>query len=198
MHGLPWPYAPAVIRMATAGDAGAVARIYDPIVTGTVISFELDPPGPAEMRRRIVQALAFAPWLVDESEGAVRGYAYASRHRERAAYQWSVDVTVYVDEAHRRKGVGGGLYKKLFALLRLQNFHAAYAGITLPNAASVGLHQALGFLPVGVYRGVGYKLGAWHDVGWWQLDLRARAEPSRPKTMAEAESDPAWAEVLGK
>ena len=199
MHGCLGRTLPAVIRMATGADAAAVARIYDPIVAGTVISFELEPPGPAEMKRRILQALVFAPWLVDEREGAVRGYAYASRHRDRAAYQWSVDVTVYVDEAHRRKGVGSGLYTKLFPLLRLQNFHAAYAGITLPNAASVGLHQALGFLPVGVYRGVGYKMGAWHDVGWWQLDLRARAgEPSRPKTMAEAESDPAWAQVLAK
>jgi L-amino acid N-acyltransferase YncA len=187
-----------MIRLARADDSAAAARIYDPVVAGTAISFELDPPGPAEMKRRIVNVLAFAPWLVDERDGAVRGYAYASRHRERAAYQWSVDVAVYVDEAHRRSGVGNGLYGKLFRLLRLQGFYAAHAGVTLPNAASVGLHESLGFRPVGVYRGVGYKLGRWHDVGWWQLELRDRAgEPSAPKSMAEMQRDPRWVEELG-
>ena len=186
-----------MIRMATASDAEAVAGIYDPVVARTAISFEIDPPGPLEMERRIRQVLPFAPWLLDEREGAVRGYAYASKHRERAAYQWSVDVAVYVGEEHRKKGVGSALYAKLFRLLRLQGFHAAHAGITLPNAASVGLHEALGFRPIGVYPRVGYKMGAWHDVGWWQLELRERAgEPAPPKTMAEAQRDPAWAEEL--
>jgi phosphinothricin acetyltransferase len=186
-----------MIRLARADDDDAVARIYDPLVAATAISFELEPPGAAEMRRRILQILDFAPWLVDERDGVVRGYAYASRHRERAAYQWSVDVAVYVGEAHRRSGVGRGLYEKLFRLLRLQGFYAAHAGVTLPNAASVGLHEALGFEPVGIYRGVGYKLGAWHDVGWWQLALRERAgEPSRPKTTAELQGDPRWVEEL--
>jgi L-amino acid N-acyltransferase YncA len=179
-----------MIRLATADDGAAVARIYDPVVARTAISFEFDPPGAAEMRRRILQALAFAPWLVDERDGAVAGYAYASKHRERAAYQWSVDVGVYVDEAHRRTGVGRGLYEKLFELLRLQGFYAAHAGVTLPNAASVGLHEAVGFRRVGVYRRVGYKMGAWHDVGWWQLELRERTgEPARPKTMAELQTE---------
>jgi len=188
-----------MIRMATAADAEAAGRIYDPIVERTAISFELDPPGPAEMERRIGEILPFAPWLVDEHGGEVRGYAYASKHRDRAAYQWSVDVTVYVDPRHRREGLGKGLYTKLFRLLRLQGFHAAHAGVTLPNGASVGLHEALGFRPVGVYRAVGYKLGAWHDVGWWQLELRERAgEPRPPRTTAEAERDPAWIEELAR
>jgi L-amino acid N-acyltransferase YncA len=189
----------SMIRLAKADDAAALARIYDPVVARTAISFELDPPGPAEMRRRIVAALAFAPWLVEERDGIVRGYAYASRHRERAAYQWSVDVAVYVDEQHRRSGVGTTLYGKLFRLLRLQGFYAAHAGVTLPNAASVGLHQSLGFRPVGVYRAVGYKLGAWHDVGWWQLELRDRAgQPALPQSMAEMQNDPRWVEELGR
>jgi len=188
-----------MIRLAAAGDGDAVARIYDPVVAGTAISFEFDPPGPAEMRRRILQVLPFAPWLVDERDGAVRGYAYASKHRDRAAYQWSVDVGVYVDETHRRSGVGKGLYEKLFRLLRLQGFYAAHAGVTLPNSGSVGLHEALGFRPVGIYRRVGYKMGAWHDVGWWQLELRDRAgEPAHPRTMVELESDPRWVEELAR
>jgi L-amino acid N-acyltransferase YncA len=189
----------AMIRLARGDDADAVARIYDPVVERTAISFELEPPGPAEMRRRILQTLAFAPWLVEERDGTVRGYAYASKHRDRAAYQWSVDAAVYVGDAHRRSGIGRALYDKLFRLLRLQGFYTAHAGITLPNAASVGLHEAVGFQPVGVYRAVGYKLGAWHDVGWWQLALRDRAgQPVRPKTMAEAEADPRWAEELAR
>jgi phosphinothricin acetyltransferase len=182
-----------MIRLATKADAEAIARIYDPIVAGTAISFEDDPPGPLEMERRIQQTLAFVPWLVDATEdGAVRGYAYASRHRDRAAYRWSVDVAVYVHPDHRRKGLGLALYTALFKLLPRQGFHAAHAGITLPNAASVALHEALGFRPVGVYRAVGYKLGAWRDVGWWQLELRERtAEPGPLLSVAEALRDPA-------
>jgi len=188
-----------MIRLAKADDGAAVARIYDPVVARTAISFELDPPGSAEMRRRIVAALAFAPWLVEERDGIVRGYAYASKHRERAAYQWSVDVAVYVDEEHRRSGIGTTLYEKLFRLLRLQGFYAAHAGVTLPNAASVGLHESLGFRRVGVYRAVGYKLGGWHDVGWWQLELRDRAgEPSPPGSMSEMQGDPRWVDELAR
>jgi|SRR5262245_22481376 len=199
MHGPAGRTLPPMIRMATAGDAEAVARIYDPVVARTAISFEIEPPGPAEMERRIRQVLPFAPWLLDEREGAVRGYAYASKHRERAAYQWSVDVAVYVGEAHRKQGVGRALSAKLFRLLRLQGFHAAHAGITLPNAASVGLHESLGFRLIGVYPRVGYKMGAWHDVGWWQLELRERSgEPAPPKTTADAQRDPAWAEELAR
>jgi phosphinothricin acetyltransferase len=176
-----------MIRLATVQDAGAVAEIYDPIVSNTAISFETDPPGAAEMERRIARVLTFAPWLVDCTEGEVRGYAYAWRHHERAAYQWSVDVTVYVGAAHRGQGVGTALYSALFPLLRRQGFFAAHAGITLPNAASVRLHESLGFLPVGVYRAVGYKQGAWHDVGWWQLELQERRgePPPPPRTLLD-------------
>ena len=197
MHVGPEGTLRGMIRLARAEDGDEVARIYDPVVAHTAISFELEPPGPPEMRRRIQQTLPFAPWLVDERDGTVRGYAYASKHRDRAAYQWSVDVAVYVDEAHRRSGVGRALYEKLFRLLRLQGFYKAHAGITLPNAASVGVHEALGFRPVGIYRGVGYKQAAWRDVGWWQLALReCESEPAPPKTMAELESDPRWVEEI--
>src|SRR4051812_1705742 len=186
-----------MIRPASAADAEAIAAIYRPIVLDTAISFETVPPGPAEMERRIAATLEIAPWLVYEEQGKLGGYAYGSRHRERAAYQWSVDVSVYVDEAHRRRGIGRALYTALFPLLRLQGFHAAHAGVTLPNAASVALHESLGFVPVGIYRGVGYKLGAWYDVGWWQLSLRERIpDPPPPRYLPEARLHPGWPAAL--
>ena len=128
-----------MIRLSTAADADAIARIYRPIVEDTAISFEVDPPPAVEIERRIATTLSIAPWLVHEDgEGRVAGYAYASRHRERAAYQWSVDVSVYVDEAHRHRGIGRALYTSLFALLRLQGFHAAHAGIPEGSQCRLG------------------------------------------------------------
>jgi phosphinothricin acetyltransferase len=175
-----------MIRLATPADAEAIAAIYRPIVADTAISFEFEPPGAAEMERRRADAAAFAPWLVLD-DGGVRGYAYASRHRERAAYQWCVDVSVYVGQSHRRRGVGRALYRSLLALLRLQGFYAAHAGVTLPNEASVALHESLGFRRIGVYPAVGFKRNTWWDVGWWQLELRERTgTPASPKTTHEA------------
>ena len=139
-----------MIRLAGPGDAAQVAAIYAPHVTGASTSFEYAPPDAAEMAARIASTRAHAPYLVLETGGGVLGFAYASKHRERAAYQWSVDVSVYVHERAHRRGVGRALYESLFALLRLQGFYSAHAGITLPNPASVGLHEALGFRPVGV------------------------------------------------
>jgi len=134
-----------------------------------------------DMAQRIQKTLAHWPWMVCDRAGEVLGYAYASQHRERAAYQWSVDVSVYVHPRAHRSGIGRALYTSLIRLLVLQGFYNAYAGITLPNAASVGLHEAVGFRPVGVYRKVGFKLGAWHDVGWWSLLLQPpAARPSSP------------------
>ena len=174
------------IRMAEPSDAREVADIYGPIVAATPISFETEVPTEPEMEGRIAAALAFAPWLVCVEGERVAGYAYASRHRERAAYQWCVDVSVYVRDACRRAGVGRALYTSLFALLRLQGFYAAHAGITLPNEASVRLHESLGFRPVGVYPRVGFKGGRWHDVGWWQLPLRDRSGEPGPTLSLEA------------
>jgi phosphinothricin acetyltransferase len=149
------------------------------------------------MERRIASTLVYAPWLVCEDEDGVAGYVYASKHHERAAYQWSVDVAVYTHEASRRTGVARALYRALFSLLSLQGFHAAHAGITLPNAASVGLHEALAFRHVGIYPSVGFKLGAWHDVGWWQLRMReAVDDPPPPLSMLDAQALPAWQAAL--
>ncbi|WP_437681697.1 arsinothricin resistance N-acetyltransferase ArsN1 family B [Sorangium sp. So ce131] len=184
------------VRMAHAGDAAAVAAIYAPSVAGPT-SFELEPPTAGEMAARIAGALAHAPWLVLERDGAVVGYAYGARHRDRAAYLWSVDTSVYIDAAHHRTGVGRALYRALLPLLRLQGFYVAHAGVTLPNPASVGLHEALGFEPVGVYRDVGFKQGAWRDVGWWRLALRAPdGAPAPPRTPAEMAGHPEWTAIL--
>lgn len=187
------------IRLATTADAAAIHAIYAPIVRSTAISFELEPPVVEEMRGRIAKTLHFWPWLVCERQGAVLGYAYASRHRERAAYQWSVDVSVYVAADQRGRGIGRALYTALFAILRAQGYRNACAGIALPNAASVALHEAMGMRPVGVYRHVGYKLGAWHDVGWWQGELQpppATAEPPTPRTLAEVRRRGDWDALL--
>jgi phosphinothricin acetyltransferase len=164
------------LRLATLADAAAVHGIYAPIVRETIISFELEPPTIDELGRRITYTLQHWPWLVAEEAGAVVGYGYASRHRDRAAYAWSVDLAVYVHPRAQRRGVGRRLYQALFPILERQGLHAAFAGITLPNEASVGLHESLGFTPVGVYREVGFKLRAWRDVGWWQRPL---AGPTR-------------------
>ncbi len=182
------------IRMARTTDGAQVAAIYRPSVTDAATSFEIEPPDGAEMARRIESVLAVAPWLVCAGpHGDLVGYAYAARHRERAAYQWSVDVTVYIRSDHHRRGVGRALYGVLLDLLRLQGFYVAHAGITLPNAGSVGLHEALGFRPVGVYPAVGWKHGAWRDVGWWQLPLRERpAAPASPLPLRQAQALDAW------
>ncbi len=165
------------IRVARADDAEAIHAIYAPIVAHTVISFELDVPTIDEMRRRIDATLERFPWLVSEDEaGRVDGYVYASRHRERAAYQWSVDVTAYVREDRRGRGVGKALYPRLFDELSALGYRQAFAGIALPNDASVALHESVGFTHVGVYRDVGFKLGAWRNVGWWQRTLRGDAQ----------------------
>jgi phosphinothricin acetyltransferase len=175
----------AIIRLATPEDCDQIAAIYAPYVTETAISFEIEPPGAGELARRIGETLAGYPWLVCERDGEILGYAYAMGHRTRWAYQWSVDTAIYVDGGRRRAGVGRALYTALLAALPLQGFFSAYAGVTLPNAASVGLHQAMGFEPVGVYRAVGYKLGRWHDVGWYQRTLQA-GEPAGPPLPIEA------------
>ncbi|MEP2987467.1 MAG: arsinothricin resistance N-acetyltransferase ArsN1 family B [Parasphingorhabdus sp.] len=156
------------IRSATVQDADQCASIYAPFVTDSWVSFESTPPDVTEMGRRIEQTLASYEWLVSEVDGHVAGYAYGSEHRSREAYKTSCDVTVYVDPSFSRRGIGRALYIDLFERLKKRGFHALFAGIALPNDASLGLHQSLGFKPVGVYQQVGRKLGAWRDVQWMQ------------------------------
>jgi phosphinothricin acetyltransferase len=176
----------ATIRLARAADGPALAAIYRPAVSEAAISFEMEPPGAGEMAARVERNLRHAPWIVCESQGSVIGYAYAGRHRDRAAYQWSVDVSAYVAPMARRSGVARALYRSLFAILVLQGFRNAYAGITLPNAASIGLHEAMGFTTVGVYPRVGYKQGSWHDVVWLERTLAPHCpDPPSPKPLPE-------------
>ena len=152
-------------------DAAACAAIYAPHAADGTASFEEVAPGAAEMADRIRRVQVAHPWLVEEDDGEVTGYAYASPHNPRPAYRWSVDVAVYVHPDHHRRGVGRRLYDELFARLRRQGFRRVCAIIVLPNPGSIGLHEALGFSRVGVFERVGWKHGAWRDVGWWQLDL---------------------------
>jgi phosphinothricin acetyltransferase len=162
------------VRPATPQDAAVLAAIYAPFVEQTAISFEEVPPTAEEFARRIDKSLSRWQWLVAEVEGIAAGYAYGSPHRERAAYRWSVEVSAYVDPRFQRRGIARTLYGALFDDLAAKGFCTAFAGITLPNDASVGLHTAVGFAPIGVFRSIGWKFGQWHDVAWFQRALRDR------------------------
>jgi L-amino acid N-acyltransferase YncA len=188
---------PAIIRMATPQDGEQIAAVYAPSVTSTVISFEMEPPGTAEMTRRVTEALVKYPWLAAVRDGEVMGYARGGQYKDRAAYGWSVETSVYIRATAYRSGLGRALYGVLFDLLVLQGFFMAYAGVTLPNPASVGLHESLGFTPVGVYRAAGYKFGAWHDVGWWQRPLQPLVlDPPAPRPITEIVGTAAYQRVI--
>jgi L-amino acid N-acyltransferase YncA len=169
------------VRLASESDASPVREIYAPVVESTVISFETVAPSVAEMASRIAGHQDTHPWLIAEADTGVLGYAYAGAFSERAAYLWSVQTSVYVAAIARRQGVGRALYAALFRILRTQGYHCAFAGVTLPNEASVGLHETMSFTRVGVYRQVGWKFGAWHDVGWWQRTLPGVADDEVPE-----------------
>jgi L-amino acid N-acyltransferase YncA len=165
------------IRIAKVSDAKAISEIYGPYVRDTIISFEYVAPDEAEMKARIEKISARLPWLVFEEDGEVLGYAYAGPHRERAAYQWAVDAGIYIGPKAHRRGVGRALYTVLFEVVKRLGYHRVYGGITLPNVASIGLHEACGFKAIGIYPEVGFKFGKWHGVGWWGLDLSASSAP---------------------
>jgi phosphinothricin acetyltransferase len=187
---------PPTIRLASPDDAEQVQAIYAPYCH-TPISFELAPPSVEEMRGRLIKVLGQYPWLVCADGSAILGYVYANQHRERAAYCWSVDTTVYVRQGGQRRGVGRALYTSLLALLPLQGYVNAYAGVTLPNPASVALHQAMGFQPVGVYQQVGFKCGAWYDVAWFQRPLQPRpGEPGPVKSLEDVCGLVEWQSAL--
>jgi phosphinothricin acetyltransferase len=175
----------AILRSADPGrDGAACAAIYRPFVSESAISFETAPPTAGEFAERIERVSRTHPWLVAESDaGELIGFAYGCHHRDRAAYRWAADVSVYVEPGNHRRGVGSALYRTLLELLRGQRLLVACAGITLPNEASVAIHESLGFLPVGVWREIGYKLGAWRDVGWWQLQLAAPTADPPPEPL---------------
>ena len=169
------------IRIATKADSPALAEIYAPIVERTHISFELEPPDADEMGRRMAKALDKHVGLVAEDAGRVVGYAYASNYREKPAYRWSTETTIYVRDGIRGKGVGRSLYAVLLRILAAQGYRRAFAGIALPNESSIALHEALGFTHIGTNPEAGFKFGRWHDLGWWSFQLNSGdGEPSPP------------------
>lgn len=178
---------PAKMRVGNKDDAAAVLAIYAPFCrSDSPVSFEIEPPSLDEMCSRITSTLEALPWIVcEDSAGRLLGYAYASQHKTRPAYRWSVDVSIYLSPESRRQGIGKMLYEKLFEILIDLGYVNAYAGVTLPNLASVGLHQSLGFVEVGLYKQVGYKCGQWHDVAWFARSLKEHADhPAEPVTFA--------------
>jgi L-amino acid N-acyltransferase YncA len=185
------------IRLATEEDAAACLAIYAPVVEASAVSFELEPPSVEEMRGRIRSTLERTPWLVVEEGTVVWGYAYAAPFRARPAYQWTTEATVYVHHDHRGKRVGRALYTALLAVLRAADYRNVVGGITLPNPASVALHEGLGFRPTGAIRAAGFKLGGWHDVGFWQIQLRGDLAPAGPpRPLAHLLATPEWEAAL--
>ncbi len=166
------------IRAATPADGEACAAIYRPYVIDTVITFEYEPPTAEEMARRIATTQEQHAWLVLEEEDRVVGYAYAAPVKQRAAYRWACEVSVYLEQGRRRGGAGRALYEALFARLAERGYRRLVAGMTLPNPASEGLHRALEFEPIGVQRQIGWKHDAWHDVSWMQRPLGDDGPPA--------------------
>lgn len=183
------------IRLATPKDGEALLNIYKLYIVNTVITFETEVPAVEAFEKRIENILAGFPWLVCEVDDVVAGYAYASKHGERAAYQWSADLSIYVDERYHRRHIARALYQALEELLRLQGYYTVWAGVTTPNPKSEAFHTAYGFEPVGVFENVGYKLGQWRGVKWFRHVLTEYGEePAAPKAFPAMKD----AEVLGE
>src|SRR5438309_1361820 len=184
------------VRIAVPKDAPAIIDIYAPYVLGTAISFESEIPSVQEMEKRINNCLQKFPWIVCEVDGRLAGYVYASPHREREAYQWTCECSVYIHPNFKGKGLGTQLYKALFKMLTVQGMRNLYAGITLPNEASVKIHERLGFEFFALYDHVGYKLNSWHKVGWWKLRLNEYdPEPAPPLKFSQLDRHQ-YAEIL--
>lgn len=182
-----------IIRTAKPRDAASILEIYTPYILNTAISFETEIPSLENFEHRIITYQESWPWLVYEVDGVVAGYAYATKHRERAAYQWCVESSVYVSGHFQKKGIAKALYATLFSLLKLQGCRNVYAGITLPNEKSVSFHKKLGFSKIADYKNIGYKLGKWNTVSWWELKVNDYTnDPKAPTKFNEL--DPALLE----
>ncbi|SEM05294.1 GNAT family N-acetyltransferase [Haloferax larsenii] len=187
-----------LLRAATESDLPAIRDIYAPFVDETAITFAYDSPTDEGLRTKLRQK-THHPWLVCELDGRVVGYAYAGPVRERDAYQWAVEASVYVDPEYQRRGIARGLYAALFEILERQGYVTTYAVITTPNPASIAFHESMGFERVGRFDAVGYKHGTWHDVEWWARDLRARPDdPQTPSSVSEAKACDWWDSALDR
>jgi phosphinothricin acetyltransferase len=177
------------VRVANASDARQILEIYTPYILGTAFTFETEVPSEAEFKERMQKYLHARPWLVCTLDGSVICYVYASGHRERAAYQWCCESSVYTKKDFQGMGIGRELYKVLFLILKMQGYRNIYAGITLPNEPSIKLHEKCGFTHFATYDNIGYKLGEWKNVGWWKLSVNHYdRKPSPP--IAFGEMDP--------
>jgi L-amino acid N-acyltransferase YncA len=178
------------VRLATELDAAQIREIYSPNVLENAISFETEVPSIKEMKTRIQTFLQKYPWIVCVVNGEIAGYVYASKHRDREAYQWSCECTVYMNNSFKGKGIGKELYQLLFQILKLQQFRNVYGVITLPNQPSVAIHESCGFKHFATYENIGYKFGKWHSVGWWKLQINEYdLQPPPPLKFPELDSE---------
>jgi len=185
------------IRQANNTDSQPMLDIYAPVIEKTATSFEFTVPGIEEFQARVSKIRERLPWLVCMDDRYLSGYAYAGPHRSREAYQWSVELSVYMDPRYHRKGIARALYTALAEILKLQGFYTALAGITLPNDTSVAFHESFGFTWLGTYHHVGYKFGRWHSVGWWEYPLRSyELDPKPPVTINEVEETAEWHRII--
>ena len=185
------------IRLANASDAQEILNIYAPYIHNTIITFELELPSLANFTKRIEKYLQESPWLIYKVDNVIAGYAYASAHRGRAAYQWNREVSVYVHDAFKRQGIAKQLYTTLLQLLKIQGYMNALAGIVQPNEASVAFHKSLGFQLVGTYNKIGYKLGAWQRVSWYELALHnSNSSPKAILSMEDLKKEKGYLELL--
>jgi L-amino acid N-acyltransferase YncA len=175
------------LRLANPADAPRLAEIFAPYVNGTAITFSEKTPTALDFSAKLAEVQPDYPFLVFEEEGRVLAYAYASRHRLLPAYRWCAEVSIYADFANRARGAGSKLYTALLAILEKQGYVNLYAGITLPNPASVRIHEKFGFRLFAHFEQVGFKKGEWHDVGWWEKRLEAnrRTPPAEPVPFSE-------------
>ncbi len=185
------------ISLVKDSDAVPILEIYQPIVERTAISMEYKEPSLRSLKKRVVEALDLWPWLVFRVNEALAGYAYAGAFRQRPGYKWCTELSVYVDPGHQKKGIATALYTSLIAILSVQGYRNAYAGITLPNPTSVSFHQSVGFKHIGTYQKVGYKLGKWHDVGWWALTIQNHlVDPELPLPISKLKDTQIFNEAI--
>lgn len=185
------------IRVATVEDGEAILQIYKWYIENTAITFETEVPTVKDFEKRMEHIVSGFPWLVCEVDDVVAGYAYASRHGERAAYQWSADLSIYVDAKYHRRHIARALYQALEEILRLQGYYTVWAGVTTPNPKSESFHKAYGFEPVGVFENVGYKLGQWRGVKWFKYTITDYTkEPAAPKAFPEVKDTVAFNKIL--